>query len=175
MGPGRRKVLPPKPALFSFEKKSVRLFVLAGSASWPTAKVCRVTGSRRFPPPNHATSFEIFFGKGKNRRGVLEYYPQAHGLRGWPVRLGPSYAGSGILNRPNPEWVESPPCAVWLARTDATPSRRVSIRGSVHDCFDAVLSSASAAAISSHDGARQVCHRGPARIPHRRSLGDGQQ
>jgi hypothetical protein len=26
--------------------------------------VCRVTGARRFPPPSHATSFEIFSGLG---------------------------------------------------------------------------------------------------------------
>jgi len=32
--------------------------------------ICRVTGSRRFPPPNHATSFEVFLGEEKSGRGL---------------------------------------------------------------------------------------------------------
>jgi len=36
------------------------MFVLARSASWPTAMVCCVTGPRRFPPSNHAKDFEYF-------------------------------------------------------------------------------------------------------------------
>jgi hypothetical protein len=36
--------------------------------------ICRVTGPRRFPLPNHATGFEIFFGR--EERDFLN--PQVH-------------------------------------------------------------------------------------------------
>ncbi len=43
----------------------VFVVVMDGSYSWPTAMVCRLTGPRRFSPPNHATDFEIFFSRWK--------------------------------------------------------------------------------------------------------------
>src|SRR5262249_5646412 len=47
------------------------LFSLSSSFSSDQRLICGVTGPRRFPPPNHATGFEIFF---RDEKAVKSQY-----------------------------------------------------------------------------------------------------